>query len=70
MTGTYTLTTPQASTNGAGQNDTIYNSYSPVWRVYISGGATVNAAMTLTSTPNQFQWTVTGSGDRNIRAQF
>ena len=70
MTGTYTLTTPQSSLNGAGQNDTIYNSYAPVWRVYTSGGATINATMTLTSTPNVFVWASTGSGDRNIRAQF
>ena len=70
MTGTYTLTTPQSSLNGAGQNDTIYNSYAPVWRLYTSGGATINAGLTLTSTPNVFVWTSTGSGDRNIRAQF
>jgi hypothetical protein len=70
MSGTYILTTPQSSLNGAGQNDTTYNSYAPVWRVYITGGATVNASMTLTSTPNQFQWASTGTGDRNIRAQF
>jgi hypothetical protein len=71
MTGTYTLTTPQSSLNGAGQNDTIYNSYSPVWRVYTSGGATITvASMTLTATPNVFVWASTGTGDRNIRAQF
>jgi hypothetical protein len=71
MSGTYTLTTPQSSLNGAGQNDTIYNSYAPVWRVYISGGATsTGASMTLTSSPNVFQWSSTGTGDRNIRAQF
>jgi hypothetical protein len=26
--------------------------------------------MTLTSSPNVFQWSSTGTGDRNIRAQF
>ena len=70
MTGTYTLTTPQSSLNGAGQNDTIYNSYAPVWRLYTSGGATINAGLTLTNTPNVFVWSSTGTGDRNIRAQF
>jgi hypothetical protein len=71
MSGTYTLTTPQSSLNGSGQNDTIYNSYSPVWRVYTSGGATITvASMTLTATPNVFVWASTGTGDRNIRAQF
>lgn len=70
MTGTYTLTTPQSSVNGAGQNDDIYNSYAPVWRLYTAAGATINATMTLTATPNVFVWASTGSGDRNIRAQF
>ena len=71
MSGTYTLTTPQSSVNGAGQNDSIYNSYAPVWRVYNAGGATTTGAtMTLTSTPNVFVWASTGTGDRNIRAQF
>jgi hypothetical protein len=70
MSGTYTLTTPQSSVNGAGQNDTIYNSYAPVWRLYTAAGATINATMTLTSTPNVFVWGSTGTGDRNIRAQF
>ena len=52
-------------------NDTIYNSYAPVWRVYTSGGATVTGAtLSLTATPNVFVWASTGSGDRNIRAQF
>jgi predicted secreted protein len=71
MTGTYTLTTPQSSLNGAGQNDTIYNSYAPVWRVYTSGGATVTGAtLSLTGTPNVFVWAAMSTGDRNIRAQF
>lgn len=56
----YTLTLPQSSTNGAGLNTTILNSYFPIIRAQLaSSGAIVSAAMTLSSVnPNQF--TVSG----------
>jgi hypothetical protein len=52
----YTLTLPQSSTNGAGLNTTILNSYFPIIRAQLaSSGAIVSAAMTLSSVnPNQF----------------
>ena len=56
----YNLTLPQSSTNGAGLNTTILNSYFPIIRAQLaSSGAIVSAAMTLSSVnPNQF--TVSG----------
>jgi hypothetical protein len=51
----YALTLPQSSTNGAGLNTTILNSYFPIIRAQlVSSGAIVAASMTLTGSPNVF----------------
>jgi hypothetical protein len=52
----YALTLPQSSTNGAGKNDNILNSYFPIIRAQlVSSGAIVSASMTLSSgSPNVF----------------
>lgn len=52
----YTLTLPTSSTNGAGLNTSILNSYFPIIRAQLAGnGQVVAAGMTLsTVTPNQF----------------
>lgn len=52
----YTLELPASSTNGAGLNTSILNSYFPIIRAQLAGnGQVVAAGMTLsTVTPNQF----------------
>jgi hypothetical protein len=52
----YTLELPSSSTNGAGLNTSILNSYFPIIRAQLAGnGQVVAAGMTLsTVTPNQF----------------
>jgi hypothetical protein len=51
----YALTLPQSSTNGAGLNNNIFNSYFPIIRAQLaSSGAIVAASMTLTGSPNVF----------------
>jgi hypothetical protein len=52
----YALTLPQSSTNGAGLNTSILNSYFPIIRAQlVSSGAIVSAAMTLSvGNPNVF----------------
>lgn len=51
----YALTLPQSSTNGAGLNTNILNSYFPIIRAQlVSSGAVVSASMTLTGSPNVF----------------
>lgn len=52
----YALTLPQSSTNGAGLNTNILNSYFPIIRAQlVSSGAIVSAAMTLSAgNPNVF----------------
>ena len=51
----YDLTLPQSSTNGAGLNTNILNSYFPIIRAQlVSSGAVVSASMTLAGSPNVF----------------
>jgi hypothetical protein len=67
----YLLELPQSSTNGAGLNTTILNSYFPIIRAQLAGnGQIVSAAMTLSlSNPNQF--TVSGlSSTLNTLVRF
>jgi len=70
MTGDYALTLPTSSKNGAGENTSIYNSYPPVIRLFISGSTTVGPNFTLTSSANVFNIASTGTGDRTLRADF
>jgi hypothetical protein len=70
MTGTYTLTLPTSSTNGAGANTTIYDSYAPIFRTWISGSSLTGSALTLTSSANVFSISSIGTGDRMLRASF
>jgi hypothetical protein len=71
LAGTYTLTVPTSSTNGAGANNNIYDAYPPLVRVYTTGGATVGGGtLALTSTPNVFVISSTGSGERTVRLSF
>jgi hypothetical protein len=67
----YLLELPQSSTNGAGLNTTIFNSYFPIIRAQLVGnGQIVSAAMTLSiANPNQF--TVSGlSSTLNTSIRF
>jgi hypothetical protein len=70
MSGTYTLTLPTSSTNGAGSNTTIYDSYAPIFRTWISGSSLTGSALTLTSSANVFSVSSIGSGDRMLRVNF
>jgi len=71
LAGTYTLTLPTSSTNGAGANSSIYDAYPPLVRAYTTGGATVaGATITLTSTPNVIVVSAVGSGERTVRLSF
>jgi len=70
--GLYTLIVPSSATNGSGEDTSIYNSYAPVFRAWIAGGALVGATLTLTSGSgfNQFNFATLTVGDRLIRVQF
>jgi hypothetical protein len=71
MTGTYGLSLPASSTNGAGANTAIYDSYPPLSRVWISGSTTVTTySQTNSATPTLFNFASVGTGDRTIRVNF
>lgn len=68
----YTLTVPQSSTNGAGLNNSILNTYFPIIRAQlVSSGAIVSAAMTLNTSSNQNQFVVSAlSSSLNTLIRF